>query len=64
MSKREKYEFVRQLYKDLEQDFEDDSYLCDVINKNHMKLIQVKTSEKRDAMPKKALTLLEFNAIR
>mgnify|MGYP007004905582 CR=1 FL=1 len=37
--------------------------LCDIINNNHMKLIEVKT-DKKVALPKKFLTLREFNAIR
>ena len=61
--KRLKYAFIRQLHSELEPGLQDDQKVFELINNNSLKLLHVKT-EKRDFMPKSALSLSEFNAIR
>ena len=63
MPKRVKYEYIRHLHKELEQGHSNDAEVFKMISQNQMKLIQVKT-KKGENLPKKALSVSEFNAIR
>lgn len=62
-SRRDKYDFVRRMHGEIDPDVADVSGLFEKINENHMKLVEVSTA-KAQAVPKPALTLREFNAIR
>ena len=61
--KRFKYAYLRQIHKELDDDYADEEQIFEMVRQSQMKIIKVK-AQKGEHLPKEALTLGEFNAIR
>ena len=62
MPKRIKYAYIRKLHKEIDAD-RDDSQVYQMINERILRVIKINT-DVDELLPKKAMSLAEFNAIR